>query len=434
MAEEDRFELKLDVKQFWLQVGRNLRTKREEQAKTQLDLAVFLQCDDSLISKWEKGTAFPGLGEIWKLCRYYQCSFDELLGEENAQARTSLPGDHNAPQIEFTHVETSSHLKTPTDAQDREYGVEILTASLAGGTLTELYKPLDRSQYAGNRDTLFALLRSAVISGEIAFTHVPFSTALQEQLVEKYPQLNGSVYVVDLPENIIEETLPPELVAWAAAHFVLSKIDKPSRVGLGYGYTLHRMCLITPPKVQQFNGTRWIPLITYSGEEEATINSANYLAALMKYRHHKSIAGYLPYISPETRAINKPLEDIRREWEGLDVAFVGGYGWNKATNFRVAGSYRRIYRKIENEGRIDTIAGEFLGYILDKDGTVRNEDEADLSTTRIPLEDIQACVRKGKVYFVGCGMQKTPVVRVALEMGYINGLITENSLAKELLK
>ena len=434
MTEEPFFEPKMDVKQFWLQVGRNLRKKREEHGLRQLDIAVFLNCDDSLISKWEKGTHFPGLGDIWRLSKFYQCSFDELLGENSAHGQPPFSSTQDVPHAQFTRIDTSSHLKTPSDAQDVEYGIDILKASIAGNTVEELYQIIEKSRYEGNRDALFALLRAVVISGEIAFTHVPFATRLQEQLIERFPQLKGSVHVVDLPENMIEETLPPELLAWAAAHFVLSKLNKPSRVGLGYGYTLHRMCLIAPPKVQQFNGTRWIPLITYSGEEEVTINSANYLAALMKYRHHKSIAAYLPYVSPETRPSHKQLEDIRRDWELLDVAFVGGYGWDKTTNFRVATSYRRIYRKLENTGQIDTVAGEFLGHILDKGGATLSEDETDLATTRIPLEDIQRCARNGKVYFVGGGIQKTHVVRAALERGYINGLITECGLARELLK
>lgn len=422
----DKIPPKVDVERFTRHVGTRLVLFREKFGYTQDAVGDYLGCGKANISKWETGEALPQLGYVADLCTLYHCTYDELLGNFNEA--------EDSRRVEFVLRTPSSKLLTDSTQVDIQHGIEILYALVSGKRVEDLYTIPSLSQYKGNRDVLFALLRTALISGEITFTHIPQSEGLERELVRQYPQLEGSVHVVDLPDTMISEALPPELVAWTAARQVMAKLKQPTRVGIGYSYTLYRMCLTTPPTTQQFNGTQWIPLITYAGKESVTIHSANYLSALMAYRHFKSKATYLPYVPPEARPSHRGLETIRRDWELLNVAFVGGFPWSKESNFRVAASLRTIYRELENTEQINTIAGEFLGYILDRDGNVVKEAETAKATTRISLEDIRRTAENGKVYFVGGLREKAPIIRVALHKGYINGLVTDSQLAKALLE
>lgn len=427
---------KKDVKAFLVRVGKNIREKREEFGLNQTDVAGFVGCDDTLVSKWERGKTLPRLSDIWQLCTLFQCSFDTLLGDETSHIPDASQIPYPRPL--YVHTNALSHLKTPDTERDLKNGVELLEACLQGKTLEDLYALPGLEKYRANKDMVIAFLRAALLSGEITFTFVPRSSTLEARMAEQYPQLAGSVIVVDLPESMIGEALPPELIGWTAAHHVLSHIDKPSRVGFGNGYTLYRMCANTLPKAQQFSGTQWIPLITYRHDEEVTVNSANFLAAFMRHRHHNSAAAFLPYVPVEEQPISRQLEQMRRDWERLNVAFVSGYGWSKEDNTRVPTSYRGIYRMLESTREINRLAGEFLGYVLDTEGNIVGTDTLQAmngATTRIPLEALQECIANtGKVYFVGGTAKKAPIVRVALMCGYVNGLITDSRLAKELLK
>lgn len=426
---QSEIKRKASVERFLQRLAQRLREYREMHNYTQDELAEKLYTNKSKVSRVESGEVQPGLEFLAQLSQLYGCTLSDLIGdvEEGTESGT----------LTFARRSPQSKRLTQDALLDIERGMAILTALCEGQTLEDVYELPGLSQYQGNPDALFAFLHTAIISGEIVFTEVPRDVDLETQIVKIFPKLKGAVYVVDLPETMITEVIPPELVAWTAAHTILSKLENPSVVGLGYSCSLNRMCHLASPKTKQFSGTHWIPLVTYREHEESNVYAANYLAAAMKQRNHKSIAEYLPYVAPEERSTYRQLENIRRYWEKLNVAFVGGWGWTQDHNDHLPESHRLIISQLESTGRIQQLAGEFLGHFLDTNGQVIPETEAamDQATTRIPLKDIKECVRRtGKVYFIGANQKKAAIVRVALKMGYINGLVTDSSLAKELLK
>ena len=414
------------IESFLERLADRLRTYRKTYDFSLEELAEELgYANKSSIARLENNDSQPSIEVLARLSQLYKCALSDLIGE--------LEEEPASGWLTFVRRLPHSNLLTAESRSDIQHGIDVLRGIIDGKKLDELYELPGLSRYRGNREVLFAFLRTALVSGEIIFTQIPFATALEERLVKKYPQLRGAAHVVDLSRTDISEALPPELVAWAAAHYVMPELRQPSRVGFGYGYTLHRMCRLAPPSVEQFLRTRWIPLMAFSGEEDAIATSANHQAAFMQQHHYFSEAVHLPYVPPDERASHPGLENIRRHWEQLNVALVSGFGWNKAINHRVASSYRQIYRRLEDSGQIDTVVGEFLGYILDKNGNSIIEEETDKATTRIPLEDIRRCAQEDKVYFVGYGVQKAPVVRVILKKGYISGLVTDSGIAEELL-
>jgi transcriptional regulator with XRE-family HTH domain len=420
------------VQRFLEKLAQRLKQYRERHGYTLEELAEKVGYSNrSSVKRLETGESKPSIEVLARLSKVYGCSLQDLIGD--------LEENTTGGEILFARRTPASRLVSGSVGGDIARGIQILTALISGRSLEEIYTLEGLSAFSGNRDAIFGFLRTALMSGEIAFTYIPQATDLEIRLGEKFPQVRGAVHVVDLPETMVSEALPPELVAWMAASGVLSTLDKPPRVGIGNGYTLHRMCMVTPPSVQQFSGTQWIPLITYRDEEEASLISANYSAILLKHRHYNSTAMYLPYISPSHIVSDARYEEIHRAWERLSIAFVSGYGWSNEENARVPSSYRLIYRRLEHEGRIHHLAGEFLGYVLDHEGNILGEQDTlttmDATTTRIPLSEIQRCIQStGKVFFVGTNRKKASIVRVALKCGYINGLVIDKSLAKELLK
>lgn len=57
-----------------------IKDARENKDLTQQELAEYLQCDQSLYSKYERGLREVPLQIMYKLARYYDTSIDYLVG------------------------------------------------------------------------------------------------------------------------------------------------------------------------------------------------------------------------------------------------------------------------------------------------------------------------------------------------------------------
>lgn len=63
-----------------------LRDLREDQDKTQAQLAKYLNCSQQTYSRYENGKAQPSLETIVKLARYFGTSTDYILGVGDSPA------------------------------------------------------------------------------------------------------------------------------------------------------------------------------------------------------------------------------------------------------------------------------------------------------------------------------------------------------------
>ncbi len=57
-----------------------LKEVREDKGVTQLQLADFMNTKQQTISKWEKKLLEPPYDSVVKLCKYFDCTADYLLG------------------------------------------------------------------------------------------------------------------------------------------------------------------------------------------------------------------------------------------------------------------------------------------------------------------------------------------------------------------
>ena len=60
--------------------GKCLKKLRVERHLTMDQLGQVLNCNKSLISRWENGTRVPTVESLWILADYYGISLDELVG------------------------------------------------------------------------------------------------------------------------------------------------------------------------------------------------------------------------------------------------------------------------------------------------------------------------------------------------------------------
>jgi transcriptional regulator len=56
-----------------------LKAKRKERKMTAIELAKVLSVQQSSISMWERGKAFPRKEMLDKLCEFFDCKVDDLL-------------------------------------------------------------------------------------------------------------------------------------------------------------------------------------------------------------------------------------------------------------------------------------------------------------------------------------------------------------------
>lgn len=221
----DKFLSRADTEKYAIRLGEQLRLYREKHSYTLEAIGDYLGCSKSNVSLWETGQRIPLLEYLLNLSRLYACSLVDLIGED-------VDIQPSRKSVEYFLRLPRSALLDEVGREEIQRGVTALTALFEGKTLEELLDLPDFAAYRGNQDGLFALLRTSLLSGEIAFTQVPFAAVLEEKLTEKFPQLQGAVRVVDLPDTMISEALPPELVAWAAAQQAITELRQLQEWGL----------------------------------------------------------------------------------------------------------------------------------------------------------------------------------------------------------
>lgn len=56
----------------------NIKTLRKQNNLTQRELAVLMDTNEALISRWEKGQQYPTVPNVFKLAQVLNCKVDDL--------------------------------------------------------------------------------------------------------------------------------------------------------------------------------------------------------------------------------------------------------------------------------------------------------------------------------------------------------------------
>lgn len=63
-------------------IAENIRILREEHGLTQAELGAIAGVSDKAVSTWENGTAYPRVGAVEKMARYFHVQKTQITGDE----------------------------------------------------------------------------------------------------------------------------------------------------------------------------------------------------------------------------------------------------------------------------------------------------------------------------------------------------------------
>jgi DNA-binding transcriptional regulator LsrR (DeoR family) len=283
------------------------------------------------------------------------------------------------------------------------------------------------------------LLQAVFRAGMVRLQSVARHEEYEKRLKTLYPHL-WNVVVVDVPEHVTEPVIRTELVAWLAVTEILSRAIRPQAVGLGSGYSMLRLCEQSIASVDQFNGTAWVPLLSFSAANTEDY-TANHLARLMSLRHAGSHALYLPHpdecATPELRAT---AQDTLQRMRNMQMVFVSASGVDRRqasgaphllAQFRSADyrseapDLREQYADLDDKAQF---GGEILRYLIDTQGRVLSRDpsvgaQADLEILRY------LSATTGQVCLLAAGGYKAQAVLTCLTSGLVNTLVIDSEIA-----
>jgi DNA-binding transcriptional regulator LsrR (DeoR family) len=396
---------------------------------SQSQLAGRLAVSRSTITGWLRYGKLPDADLIARLCRELACPSDWLLGIASPVERQNASG-------RIRWLEQIPPGANPAQTEQLEYGIRLFNLFISENRSAAEVRRVHNAQY------IRAALQAALRSGAIRLLHVARSAELEAALRGRYPRLKD-VVVADAPENYDDTLLRAELVAFLAAHEVLSGVVRQSAVGLGPGYTLLRMCEHGTPSIDQFSGTRWVPLVAFH-PQNTDAYAASYLARFMSLRHPGSRALYLPHpdecTSEAMRAVHMETTRAMHDMQTIFVSVSGvdrrdRFGHNhflaefRSADYQVeAAALRGEYAGLEAK---DGFGCELLRYLLDRRGQIIGRDpsvgsQVDLDILRYNSQMI------GKVCVVAGGAYKTEAVRTCIENGLVNALVVDSEIATKL--
>lgn len=409
-----------------------LATLLHERGLSQNQLALRLQISRSTITGWLRHGTLPDAALLLDLCNALDISADWLLGRDSSPAQNHAKSD---PTQTLQWIENLPAALTENQREQLTQGLQIFHQ-----LVVENRPALEIRQQFGLQTIRFAL-QAIFRSGTLQFTHVARHADYEIALQTRYPFLR-EVVVADVPARIDDTILRTELVASLAATALLSRVVRESAVGLGSGYTMLRLCELSVPSIDQFSGTRWVPLVAFP-TANTTDYAATTLARLMAIRHPGSHAIPLTSeadASPEMHAIYEQavrnLQTIFVSVSGVDRRDRTGGAAHVLSEFRSADlaaeapHLREAYAKLADKTEF---GAEILRYLLDADGNIISHDpavgyQADLNLLRYHAEMI------GRVCIIAARAYKTRAVQTCLHARLANALVIDSEIAAGLLE
>ncbi|MCI0711446.1 MAG: helix-turn-helix domain-containing protein [Chloroflexi bacterium] len=409
--------------------ARRLVERLEQDEMSQNQLAQAIGVSRSTVTGWIRHGKLPDAFTLSNICRVLECSGDWLLGLESQLEKTDVSG-----AVEW--LEYSPVYARDLQREHIEQGMRLFNGLLqdsASSIMTD--HNLRYLQFA---------IQSALRAGAIRLTHVRRDDRLEQAIRDLYPFLKNIV-VADVPRQCDATLIRAELVSFLAATEVLSDVIRESVVGLGTGFTLLRMCEHSIPGVDQFKGTNWLPLVTFTDDNESGY-TANQLAKLMQLRHPGSRGVYLPHPSlcEKDSKLQADFDEATRLMQSVQTMFITVNGVGRRdrtlkshplTDFRTvdyafdSAYLRDKFAELEDK---EAFGGEVLSYLIDTNGETIGWDEkrvwqVDLEVLRYNSDLV------GKVVIVAARHYKAQAVETCIKNGLANALVIDNEIGEYLV-
>jgi DNA-binding transcriptional regulator LsrR (DeoR family) len=411
--------------------ARRIQERLAQLGMSQNQLAEALQISRSTVTGWLRYGKLPDAYLLAQVCRELDCSADWILGLERRTEKTDAAGKIHWQEHIPAYV-------TGFQREQIEQGISLFNR-LMGNEQHENRVITDQ-----NLQYLQFAIQAALRSGALHITHVERNMGYEDRIKQKYPTLK-EVFVADMPAQYDGTVIRVEMVAFLAMKNVLKRVVRENAVGLATGYTLLRMCEQSIPSVDQFKGTSWLPLITFTNDNESGY-TANALAKLMQLRHPGSQALSLPHPATigHSEVLAAKFQEANAMTQNMQTLFltVSGVGRrdrttnaHPLTDFRTAdysfdSTYLRdLYAGLENKA---AFGGEILSYLLDFDGNIIGWDKERVWQISLDVLRYNSDLI-GKVCIVAARHYKARAVETCIRSGLANVLVIDNEIAEALL-
>ena len=251
-----------------------------------------------------------------------------------------------------------------------------------------------------------------------------------EELAEQIRQRFGLQHVEVLPHAHASEELTLHGVAYAAAQYFTSHVQKGDKVGLAWGRSVKGIVDQLPALQVDVKDIEVVPLLgessnprLYSRMNELVEQMANTVAALPRYLFYPMTVGTK---SLRTRIIKETaFTEVSRLWDQLDWAFIG-IGSNPPTEGMAVYVDDRCLASLNKTGAIGDICCRYF----DDDGRFVKTAFGD----QIIGIDADQLKSTKNLVAVAAGSAKASAVRGALKTGLIDALFIDQPLATSILE
>lgn len=395
-----------------------LLTCLEQREMSQSQLAAQLAVSRSTITGWLRYGKLPDADLLSRVCTVLGCSADWLLGLDNQREKQDEAGS-------LRWMEQLPPYLTPAQQEQITYGVRLFNEFIGENRAAE-----DRGRLA---------LQAAFRAGAIRLTHVARHADLERQLQERYPILK-EIIVAQMPHHYDDTIIRTEMVTFLAATQILGSVIRPGAVGLGSGYTMLRFCEQSVPSMDQFSGTRWVPLLAFQPDNLRDY-TANTLARLMSLRHPGSQALYLPHpmenlphLEADTRRAMSNMQMIFASVSGVDRRDRNGQAhllaeFRSADYQAEAPELRDAYAHLADKKQF---GAELLRYLLDTQGAILSHDPAVGAQVDLDILRYHSQVM-GRVCLIAARAYKAGAIATCLQAGLANALVIDREIAERVL-
>ncbi len=412
--------------------AQRLQNKLQQQALSQNQLALAIGVSRSTVTGWLRHRKLPDAGSLSRICQELNCNADWLLGLSSPLEKSDQTGS-------IRWLEQIPPYINGFQREQIERGVWLFNLLVGddpnGKQIINDY----------NLRYLQFSIQAAFRSGAIRLTHIARDDTREARIKARYPFLKD-VVVAAIPEQYEGTIIRAEFVAFLAATEVLNTVVRESTVGLGTGYTLLRMCEHSIPSVDQFKGTQWLPLVTYTDDNRSGY-TANQLTRFMQVRHPGSEAIILPHpaLCETDSNLMAEFQHAQYQMQNLQAMFVTVNGVGRRdrtvhthplTDFRTAdyafdSAYLRDrYAELRDK---EAFGGELLGILLDIHGQPITWDKERVWQINLDVLRYSSDL-VGKVCIVAARHYKSLAVATCIQNGLANALVVDSEIASDLLQ
>lgn len=241
-------------------------------------------------------------------------------------------------------------------------------------------------------------------------------------------KLTGAVVV---PGQTINREVSRRNIALAAAYYLESTLKPNDIIGIGWGRTLNEVAQAIEP--HDLSGIIAVPLLGGMGQVSPSFQVHEITRRISKAFNGKWLQMFIPGLIKdrhvrENLMDSEEIKQITSLWKRLTVALVGIGDAHFDSEMDIL-----FVDYLDNQKKDDLIKQDSVGDICMRFFNIEGKPMAYLNQENLSVE-LETLKNTPKVIGVAGGKQKAEAILGAINGGYINVLITDESAAQSILE